>query len=358
MASVPTPRWTFLLRTFLRFSLVLTLLVMLAGSIVRMTGSGMGCPDWPRCFGLTIPPTRMDQVLWNPEHAYRSGQMVIHQDTLWSATQDLAASTTFSRSQWEAYTRHNYASFVPAHTWIEFINRLLGAALGVPVLLAFFWSLTRFKSHRKWALTLGFGLVLLLFEAWLGKVVVDGNLVPHHITYHLLGAFGLLAVFTAVHRSVSTEAEAHSWHFEQPERKVQTQKAARWFVVFAALLLVQILMGSTVRESVDALRAAQGTAHVADLPWILYVHRTFSLLLLALSFLLVRWTDGLAGLRARAGLLTGIALAETGLGALLYYLELPVSLQPLHLLFSAFLFVVAVDAAVKAYLQVRPVKEH
>jgi heme A synthase len=117
-------------------------------------------------------------------------------------------------------------------------------------------------------------------------------------------------------------------------------------------------MGSTVRESVDALRAAQGTAHVADLPWILYVHRTFSLLLLALSFLLVRWTDGLAGLRARAGLLTGIALAETGLGALLYYLELPVSLQPLHLLFSAFLFVVAVDAAVKAYLQVRPVKEH
>jgi heme A synthase len=108
---------------------------------------------------------------------------------------------------------------------------------------------------------------------------------------------------------------------------------------------------------VDALRSAKGEARVADLPWILYVHRTFSLMVLGLAFYLVKRTDGLAGLRARAGLLTGIALAETGLGALLFYLELPVSLQPLHLLFSAFLFVLAVDAAVKAYLQVRRIKE-
>ena len=322
-----------------------------------MTGSGMGCPDWPRCFGQTIPPTRMDQVVWSPENTYRSGQMVIYRDTLWSASQEAAASAIFDRTIWEAYTRHSYAAFVPIHTWIEFINRLLGAALGIPVLLAFFWSLTRFKSHRKWALSLGLGLVLLLFEAWLGKVVVDGNLVPHHITYHLLGAFGLLAVFTAVHRSVSTEAEAHSWYFEHPERKAQTAKAAQWFVVFAGVLLVQILMGSIVRESVDALRSAKGEARVADLPWILYLHRTFSLMVLGLAFYLVKRTDGLAGLRARAGLLTGIALAETGLGALLFYLELPVSLQPLHLLFSAFLFVLAVDAAVKAYLQVRRIKE-
>lgn len=329
---------------------------MLAGSIVRMTGSGMGCPDWPRCFGQTIPPTRMDQVLWNPQHAYKAGQMVIHRDTLWSAVHALPAASVFDRAQWEAYTRHSYATFVPAHTWIEFINRLLGAALGIPVLLSFVWSMTRFKAHPKWTLTLALGLVLLLFEAWLGKVVVDGNLVPHHITYHLLGAFGLLAVFTAVHRSVSTEAEAHSWHFEEPDRKVQTGRSARWFVVFAVLLLGQILMGSTVRESVDAIRTAQGTAHVVDLPWILYVHRTFSLLVLALAFLLVRRTEGLAGLRARAGLLAGMALAETGLGALLYYLDLPVSLQPLHLLFSAFLFVIAIDAAVKAYLQVRQVQ--
>jgi cytochrome c oxidase assembly protein subunit 15 len=84
-----------------------------------------------------------------------------------------------------------------------------------------------------------------------------------------------------------------------------------------------------------------------------YVHRTYSLLLVGLTFFLLRKTDGLAGIRARVGLMTGLALAETALGAVLYYFNIPQSLQPLHLLFSAFLFVLAVDAAVLAFLQVR-----
>ena len=353
MASEPTPRWTFILRSFLRLSLALTLLVVLAGSVVRMTGSGMGCPDWPRCFGQTIPPTRMDQVLWNPLQTYAEGQMVLHHDTLWTANGTAQPQSVFNRAQWSAYTKHNYATFVPAHTWIEFINRLLGAALGIPVFLAFAWSISRYRAHRKWVAALLLGLVLLLFEAWLGKVVVDGNLVPHHITYHLLGAFGLLAVFTAVHRSVSTEAEAHSWFFEEQSRSEQTESAGKWLALFAALLLVQISTGALVRESVDGLRATTGTAVSSQLTSLVYVHRTYSLLLVGLTFYLLRKTDGLAGIRARVGLMAGLALAETALGAVLYYFNIPRSLQPLHLLFSAFLFVLAVDAAVLAFLQVR-----
>ena len=69
-------------------SLSLVYLVIAAGSIVRMTGSGMGCPDWPKCFGYLIPPTEKSQLEWKPLNSYKKGQIIIVDQTLKVASFD------------------------------------------------------------------------------------------------------------------------------------------------------------------------------------------------------------------------------------------------------------------------------
>lgn len=69
-------------RRWVRITFASAYLVVLAGSVVRMTGSGMGCPDWPMCFGLAIPPTSVEQVTWSSGESYQEGRMLLADDTL------------------------------------------------------------------------------------------------------------------------------------------------------------------------------------------------------------------------------------------------------------------------------------
>lgn len=140
-----------------------------------MTGSGMGCPDWPQCFGLTIPPTSETQVRWQPDEDYSSGRMILEKDSLWSTPTDHLSGTSFEADRatglWTHYTRHDYATFNPFHTWVEFINRLLGAFAGLPALILVALTLLLGIKHGQWRpLVPAVGaLFALAFVAWLGK---------------------------------------------------------------------------------------------------------------------------------------------------------------------------------------------
>jgi cytochrome c oxidase assembly protein subunit 15 len=89
--------------------LVWVYLVILAGGTVRATGAGLGCPDWPLCFGQLIPPFSEKEL---PDN--------------WS---DFLPDKNSENIK-----------FNPVHTWTEYINRLLGATLGIFTILLVFSS--------------------------------------------------------------------------------------------------------------------------------------------------------------------------------------------------------------------------
>ena len=329
-------------RRWARVAFVSAALVVLAGAVVRTTGSGMGCPDWPKCFGLVVPPTRMEEVRWSSDTAYPAGRMVIESDTLWVAAEDhVSGASGFSadRARWTAYTVHSYTHFAPHHTWIEFINRLLGAWTGVPALALVVFSGLLGLRYRKWRpfAAAAVGLVLLLFVAWLGKLVVDGNLVPYVITQHMVGAVGILAAFAAALSAATPVSDRES---AAPLRAARGRWTA-WVAVAVVAATAQLLMGTQVREAIDSVAATgvERSGWIEALPAWWKGHRTASWAVLALHAVWlipalrlspgVRWSV--------PGAVVAVLLVQMLTGVLFVYAGMPSWAQPLHLLLGVLL---------------------
>lgn len=318
-----------LFRRLTRLELVLIYLVIIAGSVVRMTGSGMGCPDWPKCFGYLIPPTESSQLEWQPDRKFKEGQIIIKEESLRVAKGDFTTGQNFEESHWSFYTKHDYALFNPAHTWTEYINRLFGALSGLPMLLLVGIGLFYVrKDWRVFALSVA-GLFLLGFEAWLGKLVVDGNLIPGSITIHMMGALAIVAVLLVI-LGLNTDFP-----------KVGYSRGVRNFLILAAALtLFQIAIGTQVREQVDHLNhAGLGRGGwIENLDWQFYFHRSLSIVVLGLNAWLW-WQNRKRSLGFKEmNPIILLILAEILLGVILNYTGMPKWAQPAHLLLAMALF--------------------
>ena len=317
---------------FLRSSLVLIYLVIGAGAIVRMTGSGMGCPDWPKCFGYLIPPTERSQLDWKASHFYKKGQVIIIDESLRVASGDFTSGLLYNSENWQRYSKHDYAIFNAKHTWIEFINRLLGALAGLSTILLFLTSILFFKRDKVISLISFLIITGMGFQGWLGKKVVDSNLLPYKISLHM--GMALILLFLIV----------FLLERENKTKKIISQTGSFKLLVSISLLLtlLQIAMGTQVRQFVDVqmnyLGIQLANSWMAKAPWIFYFHRSFSLLVLGVNLILAikLYQNGTFPLYFKFILLM-IGL-EILTGVWMYYFDFPFSSQPLHLLFASLLF--------------------
>ncbi len=316
-------------RFFVNSTYVLAMLVIVAGGVVRMSGSGMGCPDWPKCFGQYIPPTDISELQWQPIK-YNKGQMILHDGRLYKAIKTFSASDELNLGNWELFEDHTYAEYNVLHTYTEYVNRLVGALLGFSCLLMVIGSF-RAENRGKAVMTSIGVLILIGFEGWLGAVVVESVLAPYKITMHMLVAFVIIGALVWM----------RTW--DKEEVILPAGRGRGWIWTAILLLTSQIVLGTQVREQIDTF-IAQGMERagmIDAMDWLFYIHRTYSVLVGGL----ILWSCWNIYKRSRRAIARTITIRSTiitliaiGSGVGMAYFAIPPYLQPVHLVFSALLF--------------------
>ena len=285
-----------------RTSFYLVILLVLIGGVVRSTGAGMGCPDWPKCFGLWVPPTHISEIpdaFYSNPLSSKDGQLI----------------------------------FNAVKTWTEYLNRLLGVVIGFAIFVQWLASWKGGMSIRTRWLSFA-ALVMVGFQGWLGSKVVSTDLRPIVITLHLVVALLIaLVLLAAVHHSKPAPNSVFS---ALPKHRLKPTLLWLGF----GFLFVQFLLGTEVRSQVDVLFKlfdfGSRDQYLDRLNWVFYVHRTFSIGVLIILFLQVfrygRYLHVVNLHLVLAPLLLSMVLIFTGL--VLSWFNFPAFVQPFHLFFG------------------------
>ena len=317
-------------KSFLRFSwitLVFIFLVVIAGSIVRSTGSGMGCPDWPKCFDQVIPPTDISQLPENYKEIYIE-KRIAKVDKFTRILKKIGFSNAADKIKADE-TLYEEQNFNWRRTWTEYGNRLVGFIAGNMVLISFIWVLIRYKSKKSLLILCFLNLILIGFEGWLGSIVVATNLLPWVLTMHML--FALVIIWIQI----------KIIHLAQHSKYALLIKPVFKYLFYGAIFLtiIQILMGVQVRQEIDFL-VADGIDRgkwIGNMDNDFYFHRSFSWLVLVVNVLLfyLNKKDSL-GINA-LNFIIGLIFIEFMTGILFSYAGMPALTQPIHLLAATLL---------------------
>jgi cytochrome c oxidase assembly protein subunit 15 len=304
-------------------ALVSVLILMFVGAIVRVTGSGMGCPDWPTCWGCLIPPTSVEQVDFDKLPVER------FQEKARRMGRDPASITEESLR----------AEFNPRHVWTEFINRLCSLPVGffsLATFIAAFWQ----RGRRPLVFWMAFAsLLIVLINAWMGARVVYSGLKPGVLTTHL--ALAMLLTGTLMY--CAWRGTDDPWRVRMPAVPLARLRFA------VTLLLVTVIVagviGAQVREMTDELAKfhdnAPRSTWIRELEdsWKYLAHRSFSWVVFAAAI----WAWVLTSRHRADGpgwverSVMGIVLAQMLLGLVMAQIHIYSWVQVLHVGFSAVL---------------------
>ncbi len=187
------------------FAVVLTLFVIVLGAYVRLSDAGLGCPDWPGCYGHLAWPSEAQEIEQaNKDYAERAVEV--------------------------------------SKAWKEMVHRYLAGILSLVVLALFIWAY-RQRKFQSYTLPLVICFVIL-FQAALGMWTVTLKLHPSIVMSHLMGGLTTLAllVWLACSRTSGITPYRYAGHVKQ------------WMMVVGlVLLLMQIALGGWTSANYAAL---------------------------------------------------------------------------------------------------------
>jgi cytochrome c oxidase assembly protein subunit 15 len=223
-------------------TIIFLFVLILAGGVVRSSGSGMGCPDWPKCFGRYVPPINSADLPKDYKQKYVEQRLAKNQR--FAKTLDV-----FGYSDLAKRIREDRSILVPEEfnagkTWTEYVNRLIGAISGIFLLLSAIYSFDYWNKDKKITVLSILNLILVGFQGWLGSIVVSTNLVAWIVTVHMLLALAILAICIYTYHLAKIYGNG----------KLNTGPAIYITTLVALILtILQITFGTEVREKIDAV---------------------------------------------------------------------------------------------------------
>ena len=265
-------------------STILSYLLIFVGGLVRVSGSGLGCPDWPKCFGRWVPPTNIDQI---PAHI---------------------DSTAFN--------------IVLA--WIEYGNRTLGVIVGISILLMTAIAVIYFRKNNKILFSSLLSLFLVIFNGGLGAIVVSSILNPFIVSLHMILALFLVSVLSYTTIESYKIIDTNKFTNMYLSKKISTSLILLWIFI-----VIEILLGTGIRTNIELIAIDNPLFSKGELLSSLnsykYLHSILGFSLLFLSiYLCYLFKDDFLGLSKQLVLfIFGMIIFQIFLGELMIFFELP-----------------------------------